>query len=71
MQSKGAIALSLNCDKVVFGGVLEDMTESREAASKAVLGASNGENQDFLHSRWTKLLLAYCGKATNVPPLSV
>ena len=32
------------------------MTESREAASKAVLGASNGENQDFLHSRWTKLL---------------
>lgn len=39
----GAVALSVNCDKVLFGGVLEDITESREAASQAVLGASNGE----------------------------
>jgi len=29
----GAVALSVNCDKVLFGGVLEDITESREAAT--------------------------------------
>eukprot|EP00557_Chaetoceros_sp_GSL56_P000242 CAMPEP_0176501240 /NCGR_PEP_ID=MMETSP0200_2-20121128/14050_1 /TAXON_ID=947934 /ORGANISM="Chaetoceros sp., Strain GSL56" /LENGTH=1026 /DNA_ID=CAMNT_0017900103 /DNA_START=71 /DNA_END=3151 /DNA_ORIENTATION=+ len=39
----GATALSVNCDQVYFGGSLEDITESREAASEAILKASNAE----------------------------
>lgn len=37
----GAPAISVNCDAVLFGGSLEDVTTAREAASKAALeGAS-------------------------------
>lgn len=39
----GAVALSVNCDQVFFGGSLEDITESREAASEAILKASDAE----------------------------
>lgn len=41
----GATALSVNCDQVFFGGSLEDITESREAASEAILKASNAEDR--------------------------
>jgi len=37
----GAPALSVNCDKVLFGGVLEDITESRDATMEAISEASN------------------------------
>ena len=33
----GAAAMSINSDKVLFGGSLEDITESREATTKAIL----------------------------------
>ena len=39
----GASALSVNCDQVLFGGCLEDITESREAATKAILESSSAE----------------------------
>lgn len=40
----GATALSVNCDPVFFGGSLEDITESREATSQAILEVSNAED---------------------------
>ena len=33
----GTPAISVNCDAVLFGGSLEDVTKAREATSKAVL----------------------------------
>lgn len=39
----GAAAMSINSDQVLFGGSLEDITESREATSKAILESSSAE----------------------------
>jgi indole-3-glycerol phosphate synthase len=35
--TKGAPAISVNCDGLLFGGSLEDLTKAREASSKAAL----------------------------------
>lgn len=40
-SSGGAAAISVNCDKVLFGGSLEDVSEAREAISEAILEAAN------------------------------
>jgi indole-3-glycerol phosphate synthase len=37
----GAPAISVNCDQVLFGGSLEDLTKAREASSKAALEMSS------------------------------
>ena len=42
----GAPAISVNCDGVLFGGSLEDLTKAREASSKAALERSSSENDD-------------------------
>jgi indole-3-glycerol phosphate synthase len=42
---KGAPALCVNCDGVLFGGSLEDLTKAREASSKAAL-EKNAYNDD-------------------------
>ena len=39
-SSLGAPALAINCDAVMFGGSLEDVTKAREATSKMVLDAA-------------------------------
>lgn len=39
----GALALSVNCDKVLFGGVLEDITESRAATFEAISSVLDAE----------------------------
>ena len=38
---KGASAISVNCDSVLFGGSLDDLTKAREASSKAVIESSS------------------------------
>jgi len=37
-------AFGINCDPVLFGGSLEDLTEGREATSKAMLESANSED---------------------------
>ena len=39
--TKGARAISVNCDPVLFGGSLDDLTKAREASSKAVIESSS------------------------------
>ncbi len=36
-------AFGINCDQVLFGGSLEDLTESRQAATEAILESSGAE----------------------------
>jgi len=38
---KGARAISVNCDPVMFGGSLDDLTKAREASSEAVIEQSS------------------------------
>ena len=40
----GAPAISVNCDGVLFGGSLEDVTEARQIANKAALESSGAED---------------------------
>lgn len=40
----GAPAISVNCDPVLFGGSLDDVTAAREAASKAALDGASSED---------------------------
>lgn len=40
----GAPALSVNCDGVLFGGSLEDITQAREVSSSAALEAASAED---------------------------
>jgi indole-3-glycerol phosphate synthase len=39
--TKGARAISVNCDAVLFGGSLDDLTTAREASSEAVIASSS------------------------------
>mmetsp|Transcript_63521 Transcript_63521/g.73073 ORF Transcript_63521/g.73073 Transcript_63521/m.73073 type:complete len:1022 (+) Transcript_63521:83-3148(+) len=39
---KGARAISVNCDAIMFGGSLDDLTKARESSSKAALESSSG-----------------------------
>jgi indole-3-glycerol phosphate synthase len=39
----GAPSISVNCDGVLFGGSLEDLTKAREASSKAAVERSSSE----------------------------
>lgn len=41
---KGAAAISVNCDPVLFGGSLEDLTKARESSSQAVIESSSLED---------------------------
>ena len=41
----GAPALSINCDAVMFGGCLDDLTKAREASSKAALELSAANDE--------------------------
>jgi len=43
--SKGASAISVNCDPVLFGGSLEDLTKAREASSKVAMESSTLEDR--------------------------
>jgi indole-3-glycerol phosphate synthase len=40
---KGTPAISVNCDPVLFGGSLEDLTKAREASSKAAVELSSAD----------------------------
>lgn len=40
---KGAPAISVNCDPVMFGGSLDDLTTAREASSKVVIESSSDD----------------------------
>ena len=42
--SAGVPAFGINCDQVMFGGSLDDITECREAVSTSILEASNAED---------------------------
>ncbi|KAG7357012.1 indole-3-glycerol phosphate synthase [Nitzschia inconspicua] len=45
--SKGALVLSVNCDGVLFGGSLDDVTKAREYTSSIALEASPLENMSI------------------------
>lgn len=42
--TKGACAISVNCDQVLFGGSLEDLTKAREASSSVVVEKSSSDD---------------------------
>lgn len=41
----GVPAMSVNCDAVLFGGTLDDVTSARDSSSKAALEKSDGSNE--------------------------
>ena len=44
----GVPAMSVNCDAVLFGGSMEDITKARDAASKAALELQSGDDDGIV-----------------------